>query len=118
MEGFIHRFEALNPYANPDDGFDNVIDLDPTLDSRENLETVVGQLHNLYPNLITDMPSSDDLDEAINVALSEYKPDLRHEVGGRGPKPKNSQKQQQHQVSYPYDKKIHADLSCSRRNPK
>jgi tRNA ligase len=120
MEGFIHRFEALNPYASPDDGFDSVIDLDPTLDSRENLETVVAQLHNLYPKLITDMPSSDDLDEAINVALSEYKPDLRHEVGGRGPKPKNNQRQQQHQVRCPYDTegKIDTNIPYSRRNPK
>ncbi|CZR62060.1 related to tRNA ligase [Phialocephala subalpina] len=85
MEGFMHRFEALNPYGKPDDEFDAVIDLDPTLDSRENLETVVGQLSNHFPKLIPDMPSSDELDEAINVALSEYKPEMRHTIGDRGP---------------------------------
>jgi tRNA ligase len=92
MEGFIHRFEALNPHAHPDDGFDHVIDLDPTKDSRENLETVISQLNATYPKLFTDMPSGEDLDDAITTALSEYKPEIRHEIGknggpkGKGPK--------------------------------
>jgi tRNA ligase len=91
MEGFIHRFESLNPYSQPDDGFDAVIDLDPTQDSRHNLETVVAQLHNTYPKLFNDMPTSEDLDEAIKFALSDYKPDIRHEIGDRGPKNNRNQ---------------------------
>jgi tRNA ligase len=87
MEGFIHRFEALQPFTAPDDGFDAVIDLDPTLESRQNLETVIGQLHALYPRLFTDMPTSEDLDEAISFALNEYKPEIKHDVSG-GPKNK------------------------------
>ncbi|KAK2626822.1 hypothetical protein QTJ16_003997 [Diplocarpon rosae] len=86
MEGFIHRFEPFNTEAAADDGFDAVIDLDPTSDSRENLETVVGRLHNLFPKLIPNMPSSQDLDEAIKSSLSDYKPDIRHVIGGRGPR--------------------------------
>lgn len=85
MEGFIKRFESLQPFTSPDDGFDAVIDLDPTQDSRHNLETVISQLHDLYPKLFTEMPTSEDLDEAIKVALQEYKPDLKHDVS-RGPK--------------------------------
>ncbi|KAF4618054.1 hypothetical protein G7Y89_g14993 [Cudoniella acicularis] len=100
MEGFIHRFEPLNSYAQPDDGFDSVIELDPTANSRENLETVVAQLNSTYPKLFTDMPSSEDLDEAINVALSEYRPDIRHEIGGRAPK-ENNQRQRQQQQQQP-----------------
>lgn len=94
MEGFVHRFEALNSYASPDDGFDSVIDLDPTLSSRENLETVISQLHNSYPKIfVSDMPTSEDLDEAITVAMSDYKPDIRHEVGPKGGfKPPNNKK--------------------------
>ncbi|TVY25783.1 tRNA ligase [Lachnellula hyalina] len=85
MEGFIHRFEELNPYAAPDDGFDTVIDLDPTLSSRMNLETVISQLHTTYPRLFfEDMPTSEDLDEAIKIAMSDYKPEIRHEVGPKG----------------------------------
>jgi tRNA ligase len=98
MEGFIHRFEALNPNAKPDEGFDAVIDLDPTVDSRENLETVIGQLSNIYPNLFTDMPTSEDLDDAIKFAMSEYKPELRHEIGGRGPKNTGPKSQRQQKV--------------------
>jgi tRNA ligase len=96
MEGFISRFEALNPYGSPDDGFDSVIDLDPALSSRENLETVITQLHNTYPKLFfEDMPSSEDLDEAINVSMSEYKPEIKHEVGPKGGfKPPNKKVQQ------------------------
>ena len=94
MEGFISRFEALNPYSQPDDGFDAVIDLDPTAHSRDNLETVVGQLSDLFPDLIKEMPSSEDLDDAINVALSQYEPEIRHTIGDRGPKNNNNKKKQ------------------------
>ncbi|PMD48703.1 tRNA ligase [Hyaloscypha variabilis F] len=89
MEGFIARFEALNPNSQPDDGFDAVIDLNPTANSRENLEAVIAQLSDLFPKLINDMPSSEDLDDAISVALSDYKPDIRHTMGDRGPKSGN-----------------------------
>lgn len=88
MEGFIQRFEPLNISASPDDGFDCSIELDPTKDSRENLETVIGQLSAQFPKLFTDLPTSEDLDEAIQVALSDYKPDLRHDLS-RGPKNNN-----------------------------
>ena len=91
MEGFIQRFEAMNPYSRPDDGFNYVIDLDPTADSRQNLETVISQLHNQYPKLFGEMPTGDELDEAINFALHEYKPDLRHVIGDRAPKGGNYQ---------------------------
>lgn len=84
MEGFIARFEPLNADAKPDDGFDAVIELDPTSQSRRNLETVISELHNLYPKLFNEMPTSEDLDEAINFALKDYKPDLRHTIGDRG----------------------------------
>jgi tRNA ligase len=87
MEGFINRFEPVNPHGPPDDGFDAIIDLDPTAESRQNLETVIAELHNIYPNIFNDMPTSEDLDDAIKVALSEYKPDLRHTIPDRrGPK--------------------------------
>jgi tRNA ligase len=101
MEGFIHRFEAMNAWSPPDDGFDNVIDLDPTRDSRANLETVVAQLHNFYPKLFTDMPTGEDLDDAIKFSLSEYRPEIRHEIGDRGPKNnRNNQRQVRYSCSY------------------
>jgi tRNA ligase len=90
MESFIQRFEALQPFTNPDDGFDAAIDLDPTLESRQNLESVISQLHNLYPKLFTDMPTSEDIDGALKVALNEYKPDIKHDLS-RGPKKKASE---------------------------
>lgn len=93
MEGFIRRFEAFNQFGKPDDGFNAVIDLDPTADSRQNLETVIAQLHNIFPKLFTEMPTSEELDEAINAALSDYRPELRHEVGGRGSKKENNRPQ-------------------------
>ncbi|KAK6335559.1 hypothetical protein TWF696_002330 [Orbilia brochopaga] len=88
MEGFLSRFQPLDTDTEPDSLFDNVIELDPLADSRENLETVVGQLHELYPHLLgEDMPSAGDLDEAIEFALSEYKPDVQHTIkGGNGPR--------------------------------
>ncbi|KAM0555716.1 hypothetical protein ACHAPJ_006107 [Fusarium lateritium] len=92
MEGFINRFEACNPHGRPDDGFDFVIDLDPTAGSRQNLETVVTQLHKFFPNLIKEVPSPEALDAAIDYAL-EYKPDFRHDIPDRGKKNNNQQQQ-------------------------
>ncbi|CZT41852.1 related to tRNA ligase [Rhynchosporium secalis] len=105
MEGFINRFEPLNTETRPDDGFDSVIELDPTLDSRENLETVVGQLHNLFPKLITDMPSSEDLDEAIKFSLSEYRPEIRHTIGERPSRDNNRNKKMGREPVPPIAKK-------------
>lgn len=100
MEGFLIRYEAFNPNSQPDSDFDAVIDLDPTADTRENLETVVGQLSTLFPKLIPEMPTSDDLDEAMKIALSDYKPELRHTIGDRGPRNmrKENQKSNYQQV--------------------
>ena len=80
MEGFLSRFEPVNPYAAPDDGFDEIIDLDVAASSRENLETVVSSLHKMYPKLVPKMPTDEDLDTAIEAALSDYKPDLKHDL--------------------------------------
>ena len=80
MEGFLTRFEPVNPYAAPDNGFDEVIDLDVAASSRENLETVVSALHKKYPKLIPTMPNDEDLDKAIEAALSDYKPDIKHDL--------------------------------------
>ncbi|KAI9849508.1 MAG: hypothetical protein M1837_004128 [Sclerophora amabilis] len=87
MEGFLHRFEPVDPTCDPDDGFDTVIDLDPTASSRENLEIVVSQLHTHYPKLFHDMPTADDLDEAMEASLRDYQPDIKHDLGLSKPKP-------------------------------
>ncbi|KAF4448218.1 hypothetical protein F53441_8379 [Fusarium austroafricanum] len=98
MEGFINRFEACNPHTRPDDGFDAVIDLDPTAGSRQNLETVVTQLHKVFPNLINEVPSAEALDTAIDFALG-HKPEFRHDIPDRGRK--NNQQQQQPKAEKP-----------------
>lgn len=95
MEGFIQRFEPCDTSREPDAGFDAVIDLDPAAGSRENLETVVKELHRLYPNFLTTVPSAEELDEAIKAALEGYKPDLRHNIPDRTPRNKNQQPVQQ-----------------------
>ncbi|KAJ6445513.1 tRNA ligase [Purpureocillium lavendulum] len=82
MEGFINRFERCSPHSRPDDGFDAVIDLDPTAGSRTNLETAVKQLQRYFPNLIKDMPSGDQLDAAIEATIG-YRPDFKHELPDR-----------------------------------
>ena len=85
MDGFMERFEPVNTYSEPDDGFDLVIDLDVLTDSRANLETVINRLYVEYPKLFgdQDMPTSDDMDAAIEAALHDYQVDLKHEIKGR-----------------------------------
>ncbi|KAF2145498.1 uncharacterized protein K452DRAFT_283853 [Aplosporella prunicola CBS 121167] len=90
MEGFLERFQPVNPDESPDDGFDLVINLDVTSSSRENLETVVAQLNSEFPKLFGEMPTGHDLDMAIEAALNDYKPDIKHDLSFG-----NKQKQRQ-----------------------
>jgi len=84
MEGFIQRFEPCDISRAPDDGFDGRIDLDPADSSRVNLEKVIVELHRKFPNLISAVPSAEDMDAAIEGALHGYKPELRHTIPDRG----------------------------------
>ncbi|WQF77294.1 hypothetical protein CDEST_02308 [Colletotrichum destructivum] len=86
MEGFVTRFEPVVPFSPPDDGFDNIIHLDPTAGSRENLEKVIAGLHAMYPNLVPEVPPAERLDEAIRSAFDEYKPEFKHNIPDRGPR--------------------------------
>ncbi|KAI5862490.1 tRNA ligase [Durotheca rogersii] len=83
MENFLSRFEPCDPSKSPDNGFDFVIDLDPTLDSRANVETVIRELHGKYPALVPEIPSAEAMDEAVKAAIEDYKPDLRHTIPAR-----------------------------------
>ncbi|KAI1102742.1 tRNA ligase [Jackrogersella minutella] len=95
MENFIKRFQPCNPENSPDNGFDFIIDLDPTQDSRANVETVVRELCQKYPSLITSMPSDEDISEAVKAAIENYQPDLRHTIPDRG----NGRDSRQNQTS-------------------
>ncbi|KAK2056948.1 fungal tRNA ligase adenylyltransferase [Colletotrichum caudatum] len=86
MEGFISRFEPLSAFSPPDNGFDNAIQLDPTASSRENLEKVISDLHRMYPSLVPEVPPAERLDEAIQSAFIEYKPEFKHNIPDRGPR--------------------------------
>ena len=79
MDGFLSRFEPVDAYSEPDDAFDNIVDLDVAATSRDNLETVVSNLHSMYPMLVKSMPSSDELDKAIDAA-TYYKPEIKHDL--------------------------------------
>jgi tRNA ligase len=76
MEGFLERFEAVDPDRDPDDNFDEVIDLDVGASSRENLEKIVTKLHSLYPNIVERIPTSQELDDAVQAALNDYHIDV------------------------------------------
>ena len=94
MEGFVNRFQPVDTDRGPDDAFDLVINLDPTISSRENLERVVTQLHENYPKLFETMPSSTDMDEAVNGALDDYKPSFKQDLshGGKSAEHKDKSK--------------------------
>ncbi|KAH7368226.1 tRNA ligase [Plectosphaerella cucumerina] len=94
MEGFIDRFEPLRTFSPPDDGFDNVIRLDPTADSRQNLETTLKELHHLYPALVREVPSAERLDAVIQETIGDYQPTLKHTIPERGPRKQKVNHQQ------------------------
>ncbi|KAI1629620.1 TRL1 protein [Exophiala viscosa] len=89
MEGFLQRFQGCDTSSPPDSDFDEVINLDVSASSLENLETVITHLYNAYPGLLPDeMPGDKEMQEAINFAmghevttkhdLSFNKPDKKH----------------------------------------
>ena len=96
MENFISRFQPCDPESRPDDGFDLVIDLDPAQGSRVNVEKVVTELHKRYPSLIQNMPSAEDMDEAVKRAIEEYSPEIKHKIPDR-----TSKKEQKRQENQP-----------------
>jgi tRNA ligase len=70
MEGFLDRFQGCDTSNEPDSNFDEVIELDVSASSLENLETVVTRLYNAYPKLFTnEMPTAEDMQEAIESSL-------------------------------------------------
>ena len=71
MDDFIERFEKLDILGWPDRNFDAVIDLNPTLDSRANLEILVEGLRSIFPKLITKVPTKEELDVAFSSALNK-----------------------------------------------
>ncbi|KAF9885983.1 hypothetical protein FE257_012161 [Aspergillus nanangensis] len=90
MEGFLNRFEAVDMDRKPDWSYDQVIDLDVAASSRENLEKVVTALHSFYPEIVKQVSSTQELDDAIDWAMSEYEVqlDLSHQYS-QTPKQKN-----------------------------
>ncbi|KAI9829142.1 MAG: hypothetical protein M1832_000165 [Thelocarpon impressellum] len=117
MEGFLQRFEPLDPHNRPDDGFDEVVDLDVTASSRENVETIVSYLHDVYPSLFQEMPTSDDLDEAIEETLRDYHPDIKHDLSFSKDKTKGKARPGQAQQNGPSPKEAKeakVDFFCIR----
>ena len=98
MDGFMGRFEPCDPSVSPDNGFDEVIDLDPTADSLENLETVITRLYNAYPKLLGDeMPTHQDMSDAIQFALDDTVT-LKHDLSKTFNQRKNDRNLRQHNV--------------------
>ncbi|EEP78627.1 conserved hypothetical protein [Uncinocarpus reesii 1704] len=101
MEGFLNRFEAVDPDHEPDINFDEVIDLDIALSSRENLDTVVSALYNIYPRLFDrPKPSASELDEAIEAAIKNYAVDLKHDLSFGGSRNRGPQQGPSHEVQH------------------
>lgn len=71
MEGFLHRFQGCDTSTEPDCNFDEVIDLDVSATSLDNLETVITHLYRAYPKLFPEeMPSHQDMQDAIDLAMN------------------------------------------------
>lgn len=96
MDGFLNRFEPVNSHEEPDDGFDHIIDLDVSASSRENLDRVICKLHEFYPKVLENVPPPNELDDAIQSALTEYHPDLKHDLSSKNNKGKNKAQNKAH----------------------
>ncbi|KAJ4296367.1 tRNA ligase [Kalmusia sp. IMI 367209] len=86
MEGFMHRFQPADPSEAPDENFDLIINIDPVVDSRENLEVIINKLYETYPALFEgrEMPTNTDMDEAIEWAMNDYTPEFKMDLSRGG----------------------------------
>lgn len=98
MEGFLKRYEEFDKSQKPDHDFDAVIDLDPILDSRKNLETVVSELHRNFPTIVPSIPSSEAFDKAISFALNDYPLEKKQKSLNHGDQTSKNQSQKSGQV--------------------
>ncbi|CCU81638.1 tRNA ligase [Blumeria hordei DH14] len=71
MDSVIERFQKLDVLDWPDCNFDAVINLNPTLDSRANVEILVKELRRIFPKLITKVPTTEELDVAFLYGLKK-----------------------------------------------
>ncbi len=115
MEGFLERFQGCNTSAEPDSDFDEVIDLDVSASSLENLETVITHLYNAYPGLLPeDMPSDDDMQAAIEFAMG-HEVTTKHDLSFSKPAPgERSQKHQKPAPNQPQQKPLTIDQVVGR----
>ena len=94
MEGFLYRFQGCDTSVKPDQNFDEVIELDVSASSLENLETIVNYLYKVYPGLLGDqMPTHQDMSDAIDFALNNTVT-LKHDLSKNAPRQKNKQGRQ------------------------
>ena len=103
MEGFLMRFEGVDPTREPDSEFDEIIDLDVSASSRENLEKAAAALHAKYPQLVDHMPTAQELDEAIDWAVNKYQVriNLSHQYANNNNSSKNKQRQREQEPKPP-----------------
>ena len=80
MEGFLQRFEPVDPSDDPDNSFDEIINLDATAETRQNLDMAVDALHKAFPKLVPEVPSPDQLDDALTAATTTYAPLVKHDL--------------------------------------
>ena len=93
MEGFLHRFQGCDPQSAPDSDFDEIINLDVTASSLENLEKIINRLYATYPKLLPEeMPSHQDMEDAINDSMGATV-GLKHDLSFSNPKGKKNQQQ-------------------------
>lgn len=95
MEGFLDRFQGCDR-SYPDSEFDQVINLDVTASSLENLETVITQLYNAYPGLLPEeMPSHEEMQQAIDFSMGNQVT-TKHDLSfKKAPHVNKNQKQQE-----------------------
>lgn len=68
--GFMKRFQPVNTKRKPDKTFDLVIDLDVALQTADKLQLVLTSLHQKYPSLVPQIPSSQRIQDAVSFATN------------------------------------------------
>lgn len=80
MNGFIQRLQPIDTRYEPDKEFDLVINVDYQAETEVSVVKIIETLQDNYPETISYLPSSDQLQESIKRAYS-YKPEFTKTFG-------------------------------------
>ncbi|WBW73627.1 tRNA ligase Trl1 [Schizosaccharomyces osmophilus] len=106
LDMFYKQYKPFDPELfSHDQGYDDIIELDPHAGSLENTRLIVDYMREHMPDLITHSPREEEYQQALEYAVNDYVPAYTKKMGGGSLKrEENSNELEYFGVCFPSDK--------------